>query len=60
MPDISDARTSLWLRFVGMQINLLVFDRTPEPLDKDIVPPCALAIHRDFDFCVFQYLREVG
>ena len=29
---------------VGSQINLLVFDAAPQPLDEDIVPPGALDI----------------
>lgn len=29
--------------FVGVEIDLFVFDRLPEPLDEDVVAPCALA-----------------
>ena len=30
---------------IGARIDLLIFDRPPKPLDKDIVPPRALAVH---------------
>src|SRR5271169_3638784 len=34
---------------VGPQVDLLVFDRTPQPLDKHIVAPGAATIHADRD-----------
>ena len=45
---------------VGAQVDLLVFDRLPEPLDEDIVPPGALAVHRDLDLLGQQHFGEVG
>lgn len=36
-------------RFVDVEIALLVFDRTPEPLDEDLVPPRTLAVHHNVD-----------
>lgn len=36
-------------RGVGPEIDLLVLDRPPQSFDKDIVPPCRLAVHRDLD-----------
>src|ERR1022692_2213467 len=36
-------------RVVGFQINLLVFDRSPQALDEHIVAPGALAVHADGD-----------
>lgn len=45
-------------RWLGPEIDLFVFDRSPEPLDKDIVLPGAAAVHADFDAEVFQNLRE--
>ncbi len=36
-------------RLVGMQVDVLVFERTPEALDEDVVGPAALAIHADLD-----------
>src|SRR5213078_5401444 len=34
---------------VGSQINLLVFDAAPQPLDEHVVAPSAFAIHADRD-----------
>ena len=34
---------------VGSQINLLIFDAAPQPLDEGIVSPGTLAIHADGD-----------
>ena len=44
---------------VGPEVNFLVFDRPPEPFDKDIVAPRALAIHADRNLGVLQG-REKG
>ena len=44
---------------VGPQIDLLVFDAAPEPLDKHIVPPRALAVHADRDLVLEQHAGEV-
>src|SRR4030081_3195257 len=35
--------------FVGSQIDLLVFDAAPQPLDEHVVPPGAFAVHADGD-----------
>src|ERR1700678_4103541 len=43
---------------VGMQINLLVFDRFPNALDENIVAPGALAVHADRDLAGDQNARE--
>ncbi len=43
---------------VGSQVNLLVFDAAPQPLDEDIVPPGALAIHADGDGVFDQHTRK--
>src|SRR5208283_5248370 len=45
---------------VGMQIDLLVLDRSPQPLDKDIVAPRAAAIHADRDRVLQQQASECG
>jgi hypothetical protein len=44
---------------VGPQINLFVFDRTPEPLDEDVVAPRPLAVHADRDGVVAEQAGEV-
>ena len=37
---------------------MLVFDCSPEPFDKHVVTPSALAVHADFDLVVFQITGE--
>ena len=32
---------------VGMQINVFVFDRAPQPFDEHVVTPAATAVHAD-------------
>src|SRR5262249_56832990 len=39
---------------IGMQIDLLVLDDSPQALDKNIVSPRALAVHADRDAVVGQ------
>ena len=41
-------------RLVGMQVDVLVFERTPEALDEDVVGPATLAIHADLDAFFFE------
>lgn len=43
---------------VGPKIDLLVFDRPPEPLDEHVVAPCALAVHADGDLVLLQQIGE--
>lgn len=43
---------------VGMQIDLLILERSPQPLDKDIVAPRAAAIHADRDRVLQQQAGE--
>ena len=43
---------------VGFEINLLVFDRLPQTLDKHVIPPTALAVHRDGKPVGLEHLRE--
>ena len=35
-------------------VDLLILDDTPQPLDKHIVPPAALAVHSDADAVSLQ------
>jgi len=53
-------RTSLRDRRVIVKINLLVFHRTPETLDENVVVNPAPSIHADLDVMLFQKSREVG
>ena len=45
---------------VDPQVDLLVFDGSPQPLHEDVVAPGALAIHADPDLAGGQNLDEVG
>ena len=40
---------------VGVQVDLLVFHAAPQPFDKDVVPPRALAVHADRDVVLRQH-----
>ena len=55
----ADRNAGLRHAVVGSQIHLLVFDGSPEPLNKDIVPPGSFAVHADGDLVLQQDLREV-
>src|SRR3982074_1700389 len=44
---------------IGVEVDLLVFETAPQPLDKDIVRVAALAIHADRDRVVLQGAGEV-
>src|SRR3954463_4313692 len=46
-------------RVVGPEVDLLVLDRSPEPLDEDVVAPGALAVHADGDAGLAQHAGEV-
>ena len=55
----ADASAGIGHGLVGVEVDLLVFDRTPEPFDEHVVPPRPLAIHRDGDFRLLQHCGEV-
>ena len=44
----------------GIQVNAFVFQRTPQPLDKDIVHPAALAIHRGPDVVRLEFVNPIS
>ena len=44
---------------VGLEVDLFVFDRPPQPFDEDVVAPGPLAIHADGDPGLEQHAREV-
>ena len=44
---------------VGVQIDLLVFDTLPQPLDTHLVAPTPFPVHADQDAVVFQQPREL-
>ena len=43
---------------IGAQVNLLVLDGPPEPLDEDVVAPCPSSVHADGDAIVAQQAGE--
>jgi len=54
----SDAGFDFGHCLVGVQIDLLVFQRSPQTLDEDVVHPSALAIHADVDLGIEQHGGE--
>ena len=45
-------------RFVGSQIDLLVFDAAPQPLNEHVVPPGPFAVHADGDAVAGKQVGE--
>src|SRR5712675_2921758 len=45
----ADRVTGLANAFIGSQIDLLIFDAAPQPLNEHVVPPGPFAIHADGD-----------
>jgi hypothetical protein len=45
--------------FIRMQIDLLVCDTFPQPLDKHVIPPAAFPLPADLDPVGFQSSREL-
>ena len=41
---------------VGAQVNVLIFHAAPQPLDKNVVDPSALAIHADAGVLRFEHI----
>jgi hypothetical protein len=39
---------------IGMQIDILVLNATPQPFHKHVVPPAAFPIHADLDSVILQ------
>ena len=42
------------------QIHLLIFDAAPQPVDEDVVPPGALAIHADRNAVAGEHIRRLS
>src|SRR5208337_4562834 len=55
---VADAGARLGHVVVGVQVDLLVLERAPEPLDEDVVQTAALAVHADGDAALAQRRRE--
>src|SRR5277367_1790792 len=45
---------------VGLEMNLLIFDRAPQPLDEDVVHEAAASVHRNRDPGGLQLAGERG
>src|SRR5215471_12027424 len=43
---------------IGSQVDLLVFDAAPQPLDKDVVAPSSFAVHADCNVIVGERAGE--
>jgi len=54
----ADAAPCCGDRFVSMQIDLFIFDGTPEAFDEDVVSPASLAIHADPDAFLLEPIRK--
>src|SRR3954462_11093633 len=54
----ADRGAGLADRVVGSEVDLLVLDRPPEPLDEDVVAPGALAAHAYGDAGLVQHVGE--
>src|SRR3954465_1788128 len=54
----ADRGASLGDRVVSSEVDLLVLDRSPEPLDDDVVAPGTLAVHADGDPVPGQHTGE--
>jgi len=51
--------TSLGDRPVIMKVDFFVFDRSPEPLDEDVVIDPAPAVHADANARLFEDMQEL-
>lgn len=55
----ADTTAGLSRRFMGVQVDFLVFDRTQSRSTNNVVPPRPLAVHGDGDLSLFHQRREV-
>src|SRR6516225_4084738 len=54
-----DASLGLGDRRIGVEVDFLVFQASPQPLDEDIVHATTLAVHANSDLVPFQGAGEV-
>src|SRR5580704_6021242 len=45
---------------IGFQMHLLIFDRTPQPLDEDVVHETPAPVHGNRDAGGLEFARERG
>ncbi len=55
----TNVRPGIARGLVGLEVDLLVFDRSPESLDQDVVAPASLAVHVYGDLVRLQHLDEL-
>ena len=56
--EAANVRPGIARGLVGLEVDLLVFDRLPEALDQDVIAPAPLAVHADCDLVRLQELDE--
>ena len=54
----SDLAPGLGHVLIGLEVDLLVLQASPQPLDEDVVQPAAPSVHRDRYTVPFEYARE--
>src|SRR3954454_4235978 len=55
----ADAGLGLGDAGIGVEVDLLVFEAAPQPLNEDVVHVAALAVHADRDFVALQGASEI-
>src|SRR3954447_13906484 len=55
----ADAGFGLGDAGIGVEVDLLVFEAAPQPLDEDVVHVAAFAVHADRDFVALQGASEI-
>src|SRR6476619_2589915 len=55
----ADADLGLGDTGIGVEVDLLVFEAAPQPLDEDVVHVAALAIHADGDRVALRGIGEI-
>jgi hypothetical protein len=53
-----DPGSSLTAGLEGIEEDVFVFERSPQPLDEDVVHPAAATVHRDADVGLLQGVGE--
>src|SRR5437764_13917595 len=56
----TDRGAGLGNPLVGSEIHLLILHRAPDPLDENVVTPCAFAVHANGDAVPEEDAGEVG
>src|SRR5205807_7225466 len=56
----ADAGARLAAVGIGLQMDLFIFDRAPQPFDEDVVHEAATPVHRNRDARSFESVGERG